>query len=175
MDSTAREILRKLVEELGSNVSENPQKWRGYLNDRLAHYRLERQALTTALNDLIPEELLSSQLSIAPQVQVERLSLRLVEHHGLQPEVARWAVESWAIALGVLDATKASPTKLDSTKSNSNRTEVSLPPKRESSVTQVSETASKRRWAIGLIAIGAIGAISATALIASKPNTSTLR
>lgn len=138
MNSAARDILRKLVEELGSNVADNPQQWRGYLNDRLAHYQLERKALTTALNEHVPEELMSSQVSIAPEVQIERLTSRLVEHLGLQPDVARWAVESWAIALGILkgNVPKRRPPKDKSGKEAQNST--------------------KPRFAMGLLALGAI-------------------
>ncbi|BAU12179.1 serine/threonine protein kinase [Leptolyngbya sp. NIES-3755] len=145
MNSAARDILRKLVEELGSNVADNPQQWRGYLNDRLAHYQLERRALTTALNEHVPEELLSSQVSIAPEVQIERLSSRLVEHLGLQPDVARWAVESWAVALGIAKSkpSREPRTKVDAVLSNNKNN-------------------PKRRLAMGLLALGAIAGIGLT-------------
>ncbi|MCY6494428.1 phosphate/phosphite/phosphonate ABC transporter substrate-binding protein [Leptolyngbya sp. GGD] len=155
MDSAAREILRKLVEELGSNIPEHPQKWRGYLNDRLAYYKLERQALTTALNDSIPEELLSSQVSVSPQVQIERLALRLVEHHGLQPEVARWAVESWALALGILELRKPpQPAQSEGGTQGRGRTIIDDRP--------------KPNWKRGGIILGAIAAIVASAFFAPK-------
>ncbi|MGG6267337.1 phosphate/phosphite/phosphonate ABC transporter substrate-binding protein [Leptolyngbya sp. AN03gr2] len=143
MNSAARDILRKLVEELGSNVADNPQQWRGYLNDRLAHYQLERKALTTALNERVPEELLSSQVSIAPEVQIDRLSSRLVEQLGLQPDVARWAVESWAVALGIAKGktSRGKSTKIDSV----------LPGNKNNP--------TKQRLAMGLLALGAIAGI----------------
>lgn len=156
MDNAARKILRELVEELGSNIPEHPQKWRGYLNDRLAYYKLERQALTTALNDSIPEELLSSQVPVSPQVQIERLALRLVEHHGLQPEVARWAVESWALALGILELRKPTqPAKSEGgTQGRDRRTTIDDDP--------------KPNWKRGGIILGAIAAIVASAFFAPK-------
>ena len=100
MNDEARQKLREIVGEIGSNVSDNPQVWRGYLTDRLAEYTLERQALISALNENIPDDLLSSQTSLPPVVQIERLTQKLVDRLGLQNEVARWAVESWALALG---------------------------------------------------------------------------
>ncbi|GAP94461.1 PhnD/SsuA/transferrin family substrate-binding protein [Leptolyngbya sp. NIES-2104] len=143
MNSTARDILRDLVKELGSNIADNPQQWRGYLNDRLAHYQLERKALTTALNEHVPEELMSTQLSISPQVQVERLTSRLVEQLGLQPDIARWAVESWALALGVLKEAR-SPM--------SQKTKINT-------VTVVGKNITKRRLAMGVIAVSTIAGI----------------
>ncbi|MBE9011338.1 PhnD/SsuA/transferrin family substrate-binding protein [Pseudanabaenaceae cyanobacterium LEGE 13415] len=142
MNSAARDILRKLVEELGSNVADNPQQWRGYLNDRLAHYQLERKALTTALNEHVPEELMSSQVSIAPEAQIERLTSRLVEHLGLQPEVARWAVESWAIALGILKGTVSKRPQTIADRG-----------------TKVKKSNTKQRIAIAVLALGAIAGI----------------
>ncbi|MBN8564825.1 MAG: PhnD/SsuA/transferrin family substrate-binding protein [Leptolyngbya sp. UWPOB_LEPTO1] len=164
MDNASRKILRELVEELGSNIPENLQKWRGYLNDRLAYYKLERQALTTALNDSIPEELLSSQVSVSPQVQIERLALRLVEHHGLQPEVARWAVESWALALGISDSKK-----LESDTLKPKKPIVPFLPKGKSEEQSATFVTEKQRLTRGLLALGVIGAIAVIGASASVP------
>jgi ABC-type phosphate/phosphonate transport system substrate-binding protein len=146
LDNATRDILRSLVAELGSDVNEHTQKWRGYLTDRMAAYRLERQALITALNEHVPEELMSSQSAVQPQAQVERLTQRMVESLGLQPEVARWAVESWALALGVMQ-----PQDLKSMPATLVKHVTIAPPQRRS-----------RRWK--LAALAAIGTAAIVAI-----------
>ena len=109
MNNEARQKLQELVSNFGSDISDNHLVWKGYLKDHLAQYQRECTALINALNENIPDELLSSQISVSPRVQVDRLVKKLEDDLGLQSEVARWAVESWAWALGVLSDKDLSP------------------------------------------------------------------
>ncbi|MCU0550216.1 MAG: phosphate/phosphite/phosphonate ABC transporter substrate-binding protein [Leptolyngbya sp. Prado105] len=154
MNHEVREILRSLVAELGTDVNDNAQRWKGYLSDRLALYQLERQALITAMNEQVPAELLSSQFLVQPQVHIERLTQRLVDSFGLQPHVARWAVESWALALGVVqpEDLKLEDLKLEDLKrrptiveSRTQRRKFGFPPK---------------RLILGVAVLGMLGAIA---------------
>lgn len=58
--------------------------------------------LVGALRERVPAELISSGGGIPPGVLLGRLSARLENDLGLAPEAARWAVESWAVALGMV-------------------------------------------------------------------------
>ena len=61
-----------------------------------------------AVRSGVTADLQGSQASISPSLVVNRSIQRLQDTAGLGDEPARWAVESWAVALGVLDGSAVS-------------------------------------------------------------------
>jgi len=55
-----------------------------------------------AAEEGVARELLSSSSGLPEEVLLERLSQRLHANRGVSSDLARWSVESWAIALGVV-------------------------------------------------------------------------
>jgi hypothetical protein len=62
-----------------------------------------------ALKERVPVDLLASQNSTPPVVFLSRLTKKLQDNLGLAEEAARWAVESWALALGVISEADTAP------------------------------------------------------------------
>jgi hypothetical protein len=74
----------------------------------------EINLLISAMKDQVPANLLSSKGSTPWELLLNRLTRLLHDNLGLTEEGASWAVESWALALGVISpaeliASKAKP------------------------------------------------------------------
>ncbi|MBN2005782.1 MAG: hypothetical protein JXA21_20665 [Anaerolineae bacterium] len=99
MDNLPRKELAKIVKQYGQQVTQDSQKCKAYLMDHCGKYQLEINVLTTA-QFLIVSGLQSPHKDVPISTLLSRLTKQVVEEYGLSQENARWAVESWAIALG---------------------------------------------------------------------------
>ena len=100
MTDDARETLRELVALHGESMLEDPARCRALLLDH-CEGRLEVSLLTMALEEDIPRLLRNNDDGTPTAGLLDRLSRRLEAARGLAPASARWAVESWAVAVGV--------------------------------------------------------------------------
>ncbi len=73
--------------------------------------KAEISLFLTALDDGVAEELLTHSKSTDPNLLVSRLVKSLREDRLLTEEAARWVVESWAFALGVVEEAELSRAK----------------------------------------------------------------
>jgi len=64
-------------------------------------HRLEINILVDALKEQVPADLLALRLS-PWEIVLAQLTMRLVRNRALNEDAARWAVESWALALEVI-------------------------------------------------------------------------
>jgi hypothetical protein len=84
------------------------------LRDRCGDARLEISLIHAAAQQGIASEL--EQLGPESAARVQALVARLERHQGLTPPSARWAVETWAVALGVIpEVAPTAPAELPST------------------------------------------------------------
>jgi hypothetical protein len=74
------------------------------LRDFCGGQRREIYVLVSALRERIAADLLAASDSLPREVLVARLAKKLEDNLGLDKDVARWAVESWGLALGKLTA-----------------------------------------------------------------------
>ncbi len=92
---------QKLIEIIARDRSiiENAKRCEAMLKD-LCHneHKSEIKALCEAIKDGILEDLKNTS-SLSVEVLFPRLSKQLSDNSGLRDDLARWAVESWAIAL----------------------------------------------------------------------------
>jgi hypothetical protein len=72
------------------------------LSDLAPHHRLEINLLIAALEQKVAQELLKPTALIPVAMQLDRLAQRLHDTVGIKEEFAYWAVESWALALNVI-------------------------------------------------------------------------
>jgi peptidyl-prolyl cis-trans isomerase B (cyclophilin B) len=70
----------------------------------------EAHLLIQALKQQVPGDLIASTPGMALSVLVGRLGVSLEENLGLAAPASRWAVESWAFALGIIDSVTLPPT-----------------------------------------------------------------
>jgi hypothetical protein len=97
-----REKLAELISKHGDALWQDRDRCEGLLRDHCGTYRREISSLTAALHERVPQELKSSwQTAMTPEAMRARLIQRLEDHCGLAPQVAAWAVETWAHALKV--------------------------------------------------------------------------
>jgi hypothetical protein len=91
--------LKKLLERFGVGLADQPSRVGGLLRDTCGQYRLEIALLVSAAEEAVPADLLRE--SSGPSSgRIGTLATRLETRTGLSERNARWAVESWAHALG---------------------------------------------------------------------------
>lgn len=100
MNNTPRQILNQIVTEYSPSLYEDPQRVEAILRDLCGEYKSELHALLDALKDGVVKDLMTSSETVPLQILLARLAQRLQEEAALEEKAARWAVESWAIALG---------------------------------------------------------------------------
>jgi uncharacterized membrane protein YkvA (DUF1232 family) len=101
MDDFPRQQLGEIIAQYGPTITEDRRRLENLLSDLCGEYRREINVLISALNERVPQELLSAPEQTLLPVLIAQLSRRLQDDLGLTDEAARWAVESWAMALGI--------------------------------------------------------------------------
>jgi hypothetical protein len=104
MNDKARTTLAELIAKHGKTLSDDPRKTEGLLRDLCGDQRREISVLVGAMRERVPADLQASQGGTPMPMVVGRLGKRLEDNLGLAEDAARWAVESWGLALGVLSA-----------------------------------------------------------------------
>ena len=105
LDPHSRAQLCFIIQQYGQHIIAEPKRCRGMLSDLAPHHRLENNLLIAALEQKIVQELLQPTALIPINMQLARLAQRLHDTVGMKEEFADWAVESWAMALGVIQST----------------------------------------------------------------------
>jgi len=101
MNNFPRQMLCQLSAKYGKEICSDVRRCQGLLNDLCGSYRREINVLVNAIEESIPLDLLAAANSMPPELLLTRLEKRLEDQTGLTAEAARWAVESWALALDV--------------------------------------------------------------------------
>ncbi|MCX6358241.1 MAG: SUMF1/EgtB/PvdO family nonheme iron enzyme [Armatimonadetes bacterium] len=97
-----RDILQQTIQRYGTSVLEEPARFASILNDlRMGEGKREANLLLAALREGIPDRLVSAGQGAPITPLIGQLARRLVDDVGLADETALWAVESWALALGL--------------------------------------------------------------------------
>jgi hypothetical protein len=102
MNNVPREELKQLIGEYGRSLSKDPKRCEALLRDVCGQYRKEISVLVSAIKESIPVDLCHSQHSVPSDLLLAQLSKRLEDRLAIDREAARWGVESWAIALGLI-------------------------------------------------------------------------
>src|SRR5918993_2341397 len=102
MSDVPRQTLRDLVARHGPGLCSDARRCEGLVRDLCGAHRREINILISALKERVPLDLLAAQNSMPRGLLLSRLSKRLEDQLALTGEAARWAVDSWALALGVV-------------------------------------------------------------------------
>lgn len=134
MHDEPRQQLCKLIAQYGRSLSEDPRRCGALLKDHCGQYKREIFVLVNALENRIAEDLIKTSAGVPESILISRLSKRLEGELGLAEIVAKWAVETWALALGVIDQpmpvvapTRVQPTQPISQSTSSRATASSVP------------------------------------------------
>jgi hypothetical protein len=109
MDDQARQSIREVVLKYGRSVCDEPQRCEALLRDLCPGHGREIHVLVHALRERVAAELLTASAGMPREMLLGRLSKRLEDGIALSPDAARWGVESWALALGVITEAELTP------------------------------------------------------------------
>lgn len=102
MNNVPRQTLRRLIAKYGNDLCGDARRCKALLKDLCGEYLREINVLTNAIEERIALDLLAAGNSMPRQLLLTKLTRRLEENLGLTTEAARWAVDSWALALNVV-------------------------------------------------------------------------
>lgn len=104
MNEMARQKLAELVGRFGRDVVNDARRCEALLRDVCPQHKREVFVLVSAVRECVPGEMLTGSAAVPKPVLLSRLSRRLHDNLGLDEALTRWAVESWAFALGLISA-----------------------------------------------------------------------
>lgn len=102
MNDEPRQKLIEIIERHGRAIVEDARRAEGLFRDNFGNFRRELAVLTMALEEGVAKELASPQTNTPRAVLLSRLTQRLVDNLALSEDAAKWAINSWALALGVI-------------------------------------------------------------------------
>jgi hypothetical protein len=100
MNNLPRQMLRRILTKYGNEICSDARRCESLLNDLCGEYRREINVLVNAIEERVPLDLLAANSSMPQELLLTKLEKRLEEQTALTIDAARWAVESWALALG---------------------------------------------------------------------------
>jgi hypothetical protein len=101
MNDETRAVLSEIVRTEGRGITAEPRRLQALLSDRAGGYKLEINLLVSAADEGVPDALLRTSDTGPRGATIERLAHQLEESRGFEYSRSRWAVDSWAIALGL--------------------------------------------------------------------------
>ena len=101
MNNLPRQMLRRILTKYGNEICSDARRCESLLNDLCGEYRREINVLVNAIEERVPLDLLAAGNSMPRELLLTKLEKRLEEQTALTIDAAQWAVESWALALGV--------------------------------------------------------------------------
>jgi len=102
-----------LIGQYGRSLCDDPRRCEALLRDLCPDSKREIFVLVTSLRERVAGDLQQSTASEPIPVLIGRLTKRLEDDLGFTEDLARWCVESWALALGVI-ARAGTPSNGDS-------------------------------------------------------------
>ncbi len=103
MDNFPRQQLVAIIAKHGHSLCKDPERCEALLRESCDESFPEVSLLINALKEQVPSELLSSPSNVPRRVLQARLVKGLEESFCLKKDAAQWAVDSWALALGLLE------------------------------------------------------------------------
>ncbi len=101
MDNLPRQKLREILIQYGHSICKDPAQCEALLQDSCGEYKREILVLISALKEGAVADLLTFQEYVPSEILLTRLTKRLQDNLALSRDAAYWAVESWALALGM--------------------------------------------------------------------------
>jgi len=91
-----------ITAKTGRDVLNDSRLCKAFLLDLCGEHKREISVLVVAMEERVAADLQKSQSGVPLELLLTRLTKRLVDNRALAEDAARWAVESWALALGVI-------------------------------------------------------------------------
>src|SRR6516164_4416370 len=100
MNSVIRARLVKILTEQGLNIVREPVRCETLLNPTCSKERKEGFLLVSALKAGIVSQLIGGDPKLPIDSLIQRITRKLHKSLDIVEQSSRWAVESWAVALG---------------------------------------------------------------------------
>ena len=91
-----------IIKQYGQSIIAEPKRLKDLLTDLAPEHRSEINLLIAALEQKVAQELLQPSVLIPIDMQLDRLAKCMHNVVYIKEELAYWAVESWALALSVI-------------------------------------------------------------------------
>ncbi len=114
MDDIPRRTLKQIVDQFGHDVCDDARRCEALLRDFCGEYRREIFVLISALQHGVVSDLRTMTAQLPFSVVLPRLAAELHETTALSESAARWAVQAWAEALGLVDSAASAGLKATS-------------------------------------------------------------
>lgn len=102
MNDLPRHTLSRIIARHGREICDAPKRVEALLRDLCGAHRREINIIAGALEERVAADLIAAGKSVPRDVLLARLAARLRDNLAYTPEAARWGVETWAVALGIL-------------------------------------------------------------------------
>jgi hypothetical protein len=102
MNDLPRQTLSRIILQHGRGICETPKRVEALLRDLSGAHRREINIIVGALEERVASDLLAAGRTVPRDVLLARLAARLRDNLAYTPEAARWGVETWALALGII-------------------------------------------------------------------------
>ncbi len=110
MDDRPRYLLVQLITQYGHTLATDPKRCRSLLSDHPQDMsQRQRTALLWALEHGLYQALMDGVQQQPVALLLPRLTQNLLDQAPFEAQAARWAVESWAVALGLLPSASPAP------------------------------------------------------------------
>jgi len=106
MNSLPRHTLTRLIAKYGRGICDSPKRLEALLRDLCGSHRREINILIGALEERVATDLIRTGKSVPRDVLLAKLANRLQDNRAYMPEAASWAVDCWAVALGIISETE---------------------------------------------------------------------
>lgn len=98
-----RQTLARIIAEHGRGICDAPKRIEALLRDLCGAHRLEINIIIGALEERVAADMIAAGNSAVPRgVLLARRAARLHDEVAMEESAARWAVHTWALALGVI-------------------------------------------------------------------------
>jgi len=142
MKDQPRIILKELVGRYGEALAHEPSRCEALLRDTCGSCGREIFVLVSAVRQHVPLDLLTPHRNLPLPLMKGFMMKRLQDELGLSDEAARWAVDTWAEALGLSDPQVEEET--NGAKS------AAVPDKQAGDKKTLSDPAARNQWASDL-------------------------
>jgi len=151
MNDDARAVLIDLVATQPPGFANDHARVEAYLRDLAPGHKTEVRCLVAALEEGVVERLRNGDPAAPVATRVARLGNDLADQLAMRPDAAQWAVESWALALGLAPEPQADGLISGETLKQPRRVDRSGPERAESlpgSPMRVKDTQQEPLWRI---------------------------
>jgi Leucine-rich repeat (LRR) protein len=109
MNDIPRDILKYTIKQYGNVIYQDQKKFKAILKDLCPEYKREINLLMSAIRERIVADLINISATQPIEILLVKLKQRLYNNLGVAQEFANWAVDSWALALGVISKVMITP------------------------------------------------------------------